>query len=113
MGIAALERRNERDAVLQSLADGLAFNTDHDDRVFKGKAIHDVFEAKDPGRVDLVAADGAAGHEGAVGGVGVTHEVADEVAEVGFAGADGGEAGVERGEGVTDWFLELGFEIGG
>ena len=57
--------------------------------------------------VNLVSADRAAGHESAVGGVMVAHEVTDEVAEVGFAGADGGEAGVEWGEGVADGGFEM------
>lgn len=110
--VAAFERGDERDGVFERGEDGFAGDFDDDDGVFEGEAVEDVFEEDYPGRVDLVAADRAAGHEGAVSVVEMPHEVADEVPQVGFSGADGREAAVERHGGVSDWLFELVFQTG-
>ena len=108
--VAAFEGGHEGDGVFERGEDGLAGDFDDDDGVFEGEAVEDVFEEEGAGGVDLVAADGAAGHQGAVGVVEMAHEVADEVPQVGFLGANGRETAVERHGGVSDRLLELVFQ---
>ncbi|KAL8938945.1 MAG: hypothetical protein Q9211_002964, partial [Gyalolechia sp. 1 TL-2023] len=111
--IPSLERRNEGNPILQRLPHRPPLNPHHNHGILKRETVHDILQSQDTRRVDLVPADGAAGHESAVSGVSMAHKVCDEIPEVRFAGADGGEAGVERGGGVADRGLEVGFKGGG